>query len=56
MDFKRVENAFKEAVIQGVFPGAVLLVGRGDEIVYEHGIRLAFARSHEQSHAYEHDL
>ena len=36
VDFKRVENAFKEAVIQGVFPGAVLLVGRGDEIVYEH--------------------
>ena len=36
MDFKSVEDAFEEAVIQGVFPGAVLLVGRGDEIVYEH--------------------
>ncbi|HET8917332.1 MAG TPA: serine hydrolase domain-containing protein [Candidatus Binatia bacterium] len=36
MDFKSVEDAFKEAVTQGVFPGAVLLVGRGDEIVYEH--------------------
>lgn len=35
MDFKTVENAFKEALIQGVFPGAVLLVGRGDEVVYE---------------------
>ena len=35
MDFKSVEDAFEEAVIQGVFPGAVLLVGRGDEIVYE---------------------
>lgn len=36
MDFKSVEDAFEEAVIGGVFPGAVLLVGRGDEIVYEH--------------------
>ncbi|MET0643893.1 MAG: serine hydrolase domain-containing protein, partial [Candidatus Binatia bacterium] len=36
MDFKSVEYAFKEAVTQGVFPGAVLLVGKGDEIVYEH--------------------
>jgi CubicO group peptidase (beta-lactamase class C family) len=36
VDFKSVEDAFKEAVTQGVFPGAVLLVGRGDEIIYEH--------------------
>ena len=36
MDFKPVEDACEEAVIQGVFPGAVVLVGRGDEIVYEH--------------------
>ena len=36
VDFKSVEDAFEEAVIGGVFPGAVLLVGRGDEIVYEH--------------------
>jgi serine-type D-Ala-D-Ala carboxypeptidase len=36
VDFKSVEDAFKEAVTQGVFPGAVLLVGKGDEIVYEH--------------------
>ena len=35
MDFKSVDKAFEDAVIQGVFPGAVLLVGRGDEIVYE---------------------
>ena len=35
MNFRSVENAFEEAVIQGVFPGAVLLVGRGDEVVYE---------------------
>ena len=36
MDFKSVDKAFEDAVIQGVFPGAVLLVGKGDEIVYEH--------------------
>ena len=35
MDFKPVENACKQAVVQGVFPGAVLLVGRGEEIAYE---------------------
>ena len=35
MDFKSVDKAFEDAVIQGVFPGAVLLVGKGDEIVYE---------------------
>jgi CubicO group peptidase (beta-lactamase class C family) len=35
VDFRPVENAFAEAVIQGVFPGAVLLVGREDEIVFE---------------------
>jgi serine-type D-Ala-D-Ala carboxypeptidase len=36
VDFKSVDKAFEDAVIQGVFPGAVLLVGKGDEIVYEH--------------------
>jgi CubicO group peptidase (beta-lactamase class C family) len=35
MDFGAVENAFEEALAQGVFPGAVLLVGREDEISYE---------------------
>ncbi len=35
MDFGAVENAFEEALAQGVFPGAVLLVGREDEITYE---------------------
>jgi serine-type D-Ala-D-Ala carboxypeptidase len=35
VDFRAVENAFKDAVTQGVFPGAVVLVGREDEIVYE---------------------
>lgn len=35
MIFHPVEEAFKEAVAQGVFPGAVVLVGKGDEIVFE---------------------
>lgn len=35
MDFLPVEKAVLEAVDQGVFPGAVLLVGREDEIVYQ---------------------
>ena len=35
MDFQPVERAFDEAVAEGVFPGASLLVGRGDEIAYE---------------------
>lgn len=35
MDFHSVEDAFLEAVAQGVFPGAVVLVSRNDEIVYE---------------------
>lgn len=35
MIFHPVEDAFKEAVAQGVFPGAVVLVGKGDEVVFE---------------------
>lgn len=35
MDFHRVSDALEEAVAQGVFPGAVLLVGKENEIVYE---------------------
>jgi serine-type D-Ala-D-Ala carboxypeptidase len=35
MDFDAVDNATEEAVQQGVFPGAVLLVGRGEEVIYE---------------------
>ena len=35
MDFHPVENALQEAVAQGVFPGAVVLVAREEEIVYE---------------------
>jgi CubicO group peptidase (beta-lactamase class C family) len=35
VDFRPLENGFEDAVAQGVFPGAVVLVGREDEIVYE---------------------
>ena len=35
MDFRAVENAFQEAVTQGVFPGAALLVGKDQSVVYE---------------------
>jgi CubicO group peptidase (beta-lactamase class C family) len=35
VDFRAVEDAFEDAVAQGVFPGAVVLAGREDEIVYE---------------------
>jgi CubicO group peptidase (beta-lactamase class C family) len=40
VDFQSVEDAFDDAVTQGVFPGAVVLVGRGDEVVYEHAFGL----------------
>jgi CubicO group peptidase (beta-lactamase class C family) len=35
MDFHSVENAFQEAVGQGVFPGAVVLVSKDEEVVFE---------------------
>ena len=35
MDFQSVDNAFQDAVTQGVFPGAVVLVSKNREIVYE---------------------
>ena len=35
MDFHSVETEFQEAVAQGVFPGAVVLVGKDEEVVYE---------------------
>jgi CubicO group peptidase (beta-lactamase class C family) len=35
MIFRPVEDAFQEAVAQGVFPGAVVLVSKGGEIVFE---------------------
>ena len=35
MDFPSVESAFEKAVSQGVFPGAVVLVSKDEEIVYE---------------------
>ena len=36
MDFNAAEKSFEEAVTEGVFPGAVVLVAKDDEIVYEH--------------------
>ena len=35
MDFRAVEDSFEAALADGVFPGAVLLVGRDDAVVYE---------------------
>ena len=40
MLFHPVEDAFKEAVGQGVFPGAVALVAKGEEIVFENAFGL----------------
>lgn len=34
MSFPAVEDAFKEALTEGVFPGAVLLAAKGEEVVY----------------------
>ena len=35
MDFHSVDGAFQEAVTQGVFPGAVVLVSKDEEVIYE---------------------
>lgn len=35
MDFRSVDSAFHDAVSQGVFPGAVLLVSHGRSVVHE---------------------
>lgn len=35
MDFHSVEKSFQDAVADGVFPGAVVLVGKDDGVVYE---------------------
>lgn len=35
MDFHWLEDAFQDAVNDGVFPGAVLLVGKDGDVVYE---------------------
>jgi CubicO group peptidase (beta-lactamase class C family) len=35
MDFHSVDNAFQQAVAEGVFPGAVVLVSRDEKIAYE---------------------
>jgi CubicO group peptidase (beta-lactamase class C family) len=38
MDFHSVEEAFLEAIAQGVFPGAVVIVSKDDEVVYERAL------------------
>jgi serine-type D-Ala-D-Ala carboxypeptidase len=43
VDFTAVTGAVHEAVAGGVFPGAVLLVGRGDEVLYEQSFGTRFA-------------
>jgi serine-type D-Ala-D-Ala carboxypeptidase len=35
MDFSQADNAIREAVEQGVFPGAVVLVAKNEEVVFE---------------------
>jgi CubicO group peptidase (beta-lactamase class C family) len=35
MDFQSVDNAFQDAVSQGVFPGAVVLVSKDGKVLYE---------------------
>lgn len=35
MTFQAVENAFREAVAQGIFPGGVAVLAKGGEIVFE---------------------
>jgi CubicO group peptidase (beta-lactamase class C family) len=35
MDFHAVEDAFHDSIAQGVFPGAVVLVGKAEDVVYE---------------------
>lgn len=35
MDFHGIAKSFDEAVADGVFPGAVVLVGKDDDVVYE---------------------
>jgi CubicO group peptidase (beta-lactamase class C family) len=36
MTFRPVHDSFQEALAKGVFPGAVLLVGKGEEVILEH--------------------
>jgi CubicO group peptidase (beta-lactamase class C family) len=40
MSFQPVEEAFQEAVTQGSFPGAVVLVAKGEEVVFERAFGL----------------
>ena len=52
MDFRSVDQAFQDAVAEGVFPGAVVLVSRDEEIVYEQ----AFGRRSLEPHQTAMDL
>jgi CubicO group peptidase (beta-lactamase class C family) len=38
MDFQAVEKALEQAVVDGVFPGAVLLVGKNEAVIYEQAV------------------
>jgi len=35
VSFQRIEEAFKEGIAQGVFPGAVALCAKGEEVLFE---------------------
>jgi CubicO group peptidase (beta-lactamase class C family) len=53
VDFFSIEQAFEEAIAQGVFPGAVVLIGRGEEVLYERAFgsrSLVPAKSPMQAH------
>ncbi len=51
MDFQPVENAFNEAVAQGVFPGAVVLVCKDEQVVFEKSVRLSLVVAAEEPDA-----
>jgi serine-type D-Ala-D-Ala carboxypeptidase len=38
MDFQAVEKALEQAVVDGVFPGAVLLVSKNEAVIYEQAV------------------
>ena len=50
-DFSEIDHTMKEAVEEGVFPGAVLLVGNGEEIVLHQAYGQAALASPAPAHA-----
>jgi CubicO group peptidase (beta-lactamase class C family) len=40
MTFRPVDDGFQEAITKGIFPGAVLLAGKGQEVVFERAFGL----------------